>query len=470
MAIGEQRHRRRRDTVARPCRCGNFVAWLFVAVVIVGWSTATAEDAPKQFRPPDDRPAVDVKKLEALGIRKFESKRLRLFTDVDEEIAKPLPELVDQAFESLEKYFGKLLPSRDSQDFQINGYLMRDKVLFKEAGVLRDGLGVEEFHGRQIGHQIWLMDQKTDYYRRHLLLHEATHAYMRASPNLDAPLSYLEGMAEHFGTHRWNGKQLDVRVMPHNRNDFRGHDRLFVLRRDVQERGIQNLGDIGRWPAGSFQFFAESYAWSWATCIFFDQNPRTRTQFQTLAKSLNDPFAWSKFEIALQPDWKEMLTEWNLFASESYEGFDFDRMAIEFIEGKPMNELTDLPTKPIRTEVRADRGWQSTRLFVEKGRNYEIVAKGQFSLADKPKPWISEAEGISFRYHNRIPLGRLLATVRTSEMEAGEAESMLEMQSIGATSRFEAKKTGTLYLRLNDHPGELADNKGSAMIEILESK
>lgn len=419
---------------------------------------AQDEVSPK-FRPADDRPTINIQKMESLGIRLFESKRLRLFTDLDEEIGKPLPNLIDRAYESLEEYFGKLLPSEDGREFQINGYLMRDKALFQKAGLLREGLGVEEFHGRQIGQQLWLMDQRTDYYRRHLLLHEATHAFMRANQNLDAPLSYLEGMAEHFGTHRLIGKELTVRVMPHNREDFRGHDRLLVLRRSVRERGVQDLGEIGRWSDNSFQGSSESYAWSWATCLFFDRNPRTRDRFQKLARSLNDPFAWKKFEISLEPDWDEIAAEWNLFAAESFEGFDFERMAISFAVGKPLSS-----NDTFKVDVHSDRGWQASGLNLEEGHTYEIVASGQFTLADKPKPWVSEAHGVSIRYHNRSPLGRLLATVRDPEV----AKSMLDVVSVGGNSRFKATRSGTLYLRLNDHPGELADNKGGVALRIRE--
>jgi hypothetical protein len=187
-----------------------------------------------------------------------------------------------------------------------------------------------------------------------------------------------------------------------------------------------------------------------------------------LACTLTVPQAWTKFVQQLDVDKAEVATEWSLFASEAYEGFDFNRMAIDFREGQPLKDLIRSGKTSHRTEVRADRGWQSSGIALEKGHRYELIATGQFTLADKPKPWISEADGITFRYHHSRPLGQLLATIRSTEPADGNPESMLQINGLGSRSRFEAADHGTLYLRLNDHPAELADNKGSVSIEIRE--
>lgn len=416
------------------------------------------------FRVPDDRPlqTVSDEQLRKLGIEVFESKRLKLFTDIDSKVAKTLPPLVDQAYVAWEEYFGKLPPARDRSEFQINGYLIKDKKRFESAGLLLNNLP-EQFHGRQVGYQFWMMDQTQDYYRRHLLLHEATHAFMQALPHLEVPYSYLEGMAEHFGTHQLVDGKLRMGLMPFNRTDFHGHDRLFLMRRELRKKGSPELLDIGEWRPANFQFWNESYAWAWGWSVFLDQNPRTRERFRKLAKSLTDPLAWKTFEDELAPDLPEIVTEWNLFAADSWEGFDFQQSAIEFHAGVSL-------TKPQRIEIRADRGWQSSRVFVEKGRRYELVATGEFTLAEKPKPWVSEADGITFRYHNGRLLGQLLASIRPATKMANEREPMLDVKPLGKTSSFEAPRNGTLYLRLNDHPGELADNRGHVTVEIREAK
>ncbi len=421
-------------------------------------------DADELFRARDDRPVLSVtaEQLRKIGIEVFESKRLKLFSDIDPKIAKSLPPLVDQAYVAWEEYFGKLPPARDDSEFQINGFLIKDKSKFEKTGLLPVNL-LDEFHGRQVGYQFWMMDQATEYYRRHLLLHEATHAFMWAIPNLKVPYAYLEGMAEHFGTHQLVGGKLQVRLMPINRSDFHGHDRLFLMRRDVKQRGSPDLFDIIDWKPANFQALNESYAWAWGQSIFFEENPRTRKRFRKLATSLANPIAWRTFELELKPDLSEIVTEWNLFAADSWEGFDFQRSAIEFHEGQRL-------TKPERMEIRADRSWQSCRVLVEKGVRYKLAATGQFTLAEKPKPWVSEADGVTYRYHNSRPLGQLLATIRPAMKADDEREPMLDVKLLGNKSVFETPRSGTLYLRLNDHPGELADNRGGVTIEIREAK
>lgn len=440
---------------------GLVILLLCVFVVIEPTAQVSAQDG---FRIPDDRPRlpITVSQLKDREIEVFESKRLRLFTDLDPKVAKDLPLLIDQAYESWEEYFGKLPPARDESEFQINGFLMKDKAKFEKAGLLRDDMP-DQFHGRQAGYQFWMMDQPQDYYRRHLLLHEATHAFMLAIARLDVPVAYLEGMAEHFGTHQVVDGKLQMRLVPSNRSDFRGHDRLFLMRRDVKQRGIPGLSDINEWKDANFRFFNESYAWAWGMSVFFDQNPRTHERFRNLAKSLTNPLAWKTFASELEPDLPEIVTEWNLFAADAWEGFDFLRSAIEFHEGQAL-------TKPQRAEIHADRGWQSSRILVEKGSRYELVATGQFTLAEKPKPWVSEADGVTFRYHNGRLLGQLLASIRPTKTAANEREPMLDVKPLGNSSSFEASRTGTLYLRLNDHPAELVDNRGSVTVEISEAK
>ena len=421
-------------------------------------------DADELFRARDDRPeqTVTVEQLKKLGIEVFESKRLKLFSDIDPVIAKTLPPLVDQAYVAWEEYFGKLPPARDESEFQMNGFLIKDKSKFEKAGLLKANL-LDEFHGRQVGYQFWMMDQATDYYRRHLLLHEATHAFMWAIPNLKVPNAYMEGMAEYFGTHQLIGGKLQVRLMPFNLADFRGHERLFLMRRDVKQRGSPELFDIIDWKPAAFQALNESYAWAWGQSIFFEENPRTRKRFRKLATSLANPIAWRTFELELKPDLPEIVTEWNLFAADAWEGFDFQRTAIEFHEGQRL-------TKSVRMEICADRSWQSSRVLVEKGARYELVATGQFTLAEKPKPWVSEADGVTYRYHNSRPLGQLLATIRPAMKADDEREPMFDVKPLGNKSAFEAPRSGTLYFRLNDHPSELADNRGSVTVEIREAK
>ena len=88
------------------------------------------------------------------------------------------------------------------------------------------------------------------------------------------------------------------------------------------------------------------------------------------------------------------------------------------------------------------------------------------SLATNPKPWISEPNGVTIRYHRGMPLGILLAVVRPSETVQGPS-SFFKPDVIGIGATIEPKQPGTLYLRINDFAGELADNSGAAEVVIV---
>ncbi|MCA9023508.1 MAG: hypothetical protein KDA74_25340, partial [Planctomycetaceae bacterium] len=85
------------------------------------------------YRPSDQRPVHNNQRLALLGIHCYESPRLKLYTDIDPEIARKLPAVVDQAYLALVDYFGPLPPDREGTEFQVTGYIMQNRELFKEA-------------------------------------------------------------------------------------------------------------------------------------------------------------------------------------------------------------------------------------------------------------------------------------------------------------------------------------------------
>ena len=163
-------------------------------LVTVFQATASAADA---------RPQHDDARLASVGIHAYESAHLKLYTDLEPELARPLPPLVDKAFAALAEYFGPLPQTGRNTPYQLTGYLIVERDRFQAAGLLPEELP-QFFHGRYRGREFWLNDQTQDYYRRHLLIHEVVHGYMTAEPGPKPPRWYMEGMAELFGTHRIN--------------------------------------------------------------------------------------------------------------------------------------------------------------------------------------------------------------------------------------------------------------------------
>lgn len=410
------------------------------------------------YRPDDLRPQRNAARLAADGIHLFESKRLKLYTDVDDTVARTLPGLVDQLYVALEDFFGPLPPDKAGTDFQMSAFLMKDINRFREQGLLPEELQIE--HGRHRQNEFWMRDQKFDYYRRHLLLHEATHCFMTYLPDSVGPAWYMEGMAEYFAVHRLNSQnRAQFRVVPSSERDFAGFARITTIHDEVADGKLQTIDSILAFKPDEY-LTVHYYAWSWALCLFLDQSPRYSERFRALGRIPSRSQFTGRFNELFERDRRDLETEWTLFAANLQYGYDVERSAIDL---QPAEELKN----PRTVEVQADRGWQSSGVLIKKGDVYKVSASGQFTLADQPKPWVSEAQGISFRYFDGRAIGTLLGCIRTEEGPVGgPKEPMLQVFAIGRELELRATETGTLYLRLNDAWNSLSDNHGSIRVEI----
>lgn len=424
------------------------------------------------FRPSDTRPKHNVQELERHGIRTYESKRLRLYTDIDPKIAETLPKFVDAVYDAWVAYLGPLPPNRERTEFQVTGYIMKDRELFAQLKLLPADLP-KFLSGRHRGAEFWINEQEFDYYRRHLMLHEATHCYMTAIPDVQAPAWYMEGMAELFGTHRVNADgSIQFRVMPDAEENFGGLGRIGLVRTDIAAGRLLALNDIDRLQPDQF-LENSNYGWAWALCMFLDQHPRYRDRFHELSRHTTGKQFEAKLGELFRDDLADMSTEWLLFATSLQAGYDVERAAVQFREGVPIAR----PGAPVSISVATDRGWQSSGVLIEKGKTYDLTASGEFTLSDKPVPWKSSPDGISIFYSEGRPIGRLVASIRASvasdeaPVDAAEkrSESMLELIPVGRHARFAAPITGTIYFHVNDFWRSLADNKGSVDIEIREN-
>jgi hypothetical protein len=414
------------------------------------------------YRPPDRRPAHDDAVLAAAGIHAYESRRLKLYTDIDPDVAKTLPPLADQLYEALVDYFGPLPLDPQGAEFQMTGYLIRDEVPFREQGLM-DELPLL-LHGKHHANRFWLRDQQQAYYRRHLLLHECTHCFMTFVPGPAPPVWYLEGMAELFGTHRVDSDgRGEFRILPAAADVVDGWGRIAAIRRDCAEGRSLTLDGVLELSAEAF-FRPEAYAWSWGLCRFLDSHPRYRERFRKLREHLHDGEFAVRFREAFGPDARELSAEWTLFTHQLQPGYDTTRAAIDFQPGRPLEA-----GETRRVTVEAGRGWQDAGVRVEAGETIELTAEGQFTLGDVPKPWVSEPQGISYRYFDGIPLGRLVACLdadATADASAAAETHLLRVRTIGKGSRWTVPAGGRVLLRLNEAWDALSDNRGSVAVTL----
>lgn len=167
----------------------------------------------------------------------------------------------------------------------------------------------------------------------------------------------------------------------------------------------------------------------------------------------------AKLVAAYGNDFIHLEEEWQVFLADIDYGYDFDRTAIDFTLG----EL--LGSQPAHVTVQADHGWQNSGLQLEAGKTYKLSATGKFQVANDPKPWISEPNGVSVRYIHGRPLGQLLAAIRP-EHSTKSASAFLNPIVVGNAATITPSKTGTLYFRINDSSGELTDNAGHADVTV----
>lgn len=409
---------------------------------------------------PQADPAREAR-IKAAGIRRLDGQHLTLYTDLpgSPEIDS-LPALFEQAIPEWCQYFA--MPEFAQRPWHVTGCLMKDRTRFKAVGLLPADLP-EFLHGYTRDNQIWIGEQPSDYYRRHLLLHEGAHAFMFAAFGTCGPPWYMEGMAELLGTHLLAAGKLRLAWFPPRREDVPMWGRVKLVREGLaagRRLSLDQILAIG--PQAHLK--TEPYGWSWAAAAFLDGHPKYRERFRKLPAELRQPDFNARFRELFAPDWSELNEEWQLFVDNLDYGYDLAREAIDFSPGQP------LPATGKKVSIAADRGWQSSGIRVEAGVEYRLTASGRYQVADKPRIWWCEPGGVSIRYMHGKPLGVLLAAVRPEPNGSVGADAhaggFLQPLVVGLGTTLVPKQSGTLYLRINDSPAELADNKGTVDVRV----
>lgn len=454
--------------------------------------------------------AIDDARVKSAGIRKLTSRHLTLYTDVPSgrEVDR-LPAVFDEAVPQWAAYFG--VDESKTASWRARAFLIADRRRFDALGLMP--VGKDQFvNGISSGSDMWLYDQPTAYYRRHLLLHEGTHAFMTTFLGGCGPAWYMEGTAELMATHRLDQKGvrnlfetrkrrenekvpdtfLHLNIMPRDRTDVPMLGRIKLIHDAIADGRALDLPAVlaldGREQLGN-----EAYAWCWAAAKFLDSNPQYRDRFRKLKEHVLDP----NFNSIVRrnfADWRNLNAEWRAYVATLDHDYDFDRMAIRFERGKPLGD------RPKYITVAADRGWQSSGVWLEANQSYRIAAHGRYQIAAEDnggvvQPWPCEPGGVTVEYHEGKPLGILLgaidarqngdgAVVRGSPDPAqasvrppvgevarsGDRPQQSAMFSnpivIGLHTTIRPTTSGTLYLRVNDSGGRLHDNRGTLTVKI----
>jgi len=395
------------------------------------------------------------------GVRKLSGKHLALYTDV-----LPNPDVDDltAAFDAAVplwcRYFE--IPVERAANWQLTGFLMEEKNRFIGAGMLPADLPPFP-NGYHRGKYLWVYEQKDAYYRRHLLLHEGTHAFMEEFLGSIGPPWYAEGMAELLGTHRWQDGQLTLAHVPQDKSETPGWGRVKIIQDEAAaNRGLMPQAIMNFGPTAHRR--VEPYGWCWGLAAFLDVHPRTQDAFRQLRGMVRDPELTSWFQQQLQADWQDLNEEWQLFVMNLDYGYDVGREAIV------RKDAQHLPPEGATASVAADRGWQATGFRLEGGTTYRLEANGRYQVGQSSGIWWCEPNGITLHYHQGRPLGLLLGAVRDDTQPLAGLTPLARPEVIGAETTLRVRTPGTLYLRINESAARLSDNAGQIDVRITRDE
>jgi hypothetical protein len=101
--------------------------------------------------------------------------------------------------------------------------------------------------------------------------------------------------------------------------------------------------------------------------------------------------------------WQKMAVLWPLFLASLTEGFE-DRAFFSAAQ------LRCIKTVSIRkVELQSGKEWQATGIAIKRGTLPKLNCSGRYAVHDKPRPWISEPQGITIDYVYGRPLGEITA-------------------------------------------------------------
>ncbi|WP_153557378.1 hypothetical protein [Roseimaritima sediminicola] len=394
------------------------------------------------------------------ALRSLEGRFATVVTDLPAAAAVDgLPADVDAAVPQWLRFWQR--QPNSAADWKMTIYVMQDRARFEEAGLFPPRL--PDFpYGFQSGREAWVLVQPSDYYTRHLVLHEAFHGFAERFFGGTGPQWFAEGTAEMMATHRGSGPALRVPSIPATRQavPYWGRFRVIAARRE--EARIPSFAAVLDQPTALHRS-VEPYAWSWAAVVMLTMYPEYREaliEISDLGADRSERFTRG-FRERLPAGEGILQARWQLLLVDFDYGYDTARGRVR-LDQPPAEWDGDART----VEVAADRGWQAAGVRVRKGTHLRVTAEGRYSLGDQPRPWTCEPQGVTVRYHRGRPLGMILAALVPESQTASTVLPPVQVEAVGREATVVAQQDSWLFFRVGDDPSQLADNSGLATVRI----
>ena len=261
--------------------------------------------------------------------------------------------------------------------------------------------------------------------------HEAVHAFCGHAFGTTGPVWYSEGMAEVGQYWRENDKSVTTPE---------------VVIEYLKSSELKELDDIVNNPLETTGDSWQNYAWRWALCHLLGFNENYTKRFKPLGLALlakQDVDFWQVYGSQAE----EISFEYKLFVEDLAPGYRCDLCSWDWktrFKGLQGSAL-------VQSAIRADRGWQASRLKVFEGTTYAVETSGTWKLA-KDGEALPPAGAESGE-------GRLVGVI-FSDYELSEPFDL------PTESTWTAPSDGDLFLRCYDDWGAIADNKGTVKVKL----
>ncbi len=265
-----------------------------------------------------------------------------------------------------------------------------------------------------------------------VIQHECVHGICHLAFGSTGPTWLSEGLAELGNYWKEGDRAIDLPAPV-----------VGYLQNATPKRKLLEIAIPGRTESGTWQ----DYAWRWALCHLLANNPNYSKRFVPLAIALMEEQPGSSFESVYGPVAREVSFEYDQFLNTLGNGYRSDLTAWPW--GAKFQKLSG--TGEVKVKLKAQGGWQASKVLVDTGSSYEITADGTWRIAAAGKPLDADGEADG--------RGRLVAAVFSDFTLSKEIP-------LGTKATLKSPSSGQLFLRCVDTWTELADNDGEVTVTI----
>lgn len=399
--------------------------------------------------------------LHGAELLRREGQHIRLISDsLSEMEADTIVATFDAAVEQWSDFWG--FAEDESKGLTVNAHVIRDMDRFRREGLIPSQVPDFPF-GYALDNYVWVRVQPSPYYTRHLVLHEGVHSFAFTFFGGAGSTWFQEGTAELLATHRGVGKDVQINVVPKTREEVPYWGRFKRMKQSRQEQTVPTLATVLDYQP-NLRGDVETYGWSWAASMMMSRYPEYRPLMMKAARDgqLPDAAFNRRLKQTLSNQWPIVEARWRVMCHDLDYGFDWSKEVFDLSVRDPLWD-----GRPIQRKIASNRGWQSLGVRVPGSVSVRLTAQGRISLAEKPKPWISEPSGITFQYHRGRPLGQLLVAVLPNAVDESETVvEPLEVHAINKETTIRIDEFSWLLFRINDAVDQMEDNQGHYDVTI----